>query len=153
MSSLIPPENMKLRSSGSPLTIRPPVWALRMLSIPSRSAVPGAIISNALISPGSGLTSLSRSSPVRGATILDSRTFSVALAPPSLARGGTEHAPGAASVADERDRRTSPQAVPGASLGPRERDRKSLPQGRRRGGLRAAAGGRDRALQTVLGGL
>ena len=40
-------------SSGSPMTIRPPVLAWTMLSMPSRSAVPGATISSALTSRGS----------------------------------------------------------------------------------------------------
>ena len=44
----------------------------------------GAIISSALIKPGSGLTSLSRSSPDRGATILHSRAFSNPLAARTL---------------------------------------------------------------------
>src|SRR2546421_3472341 len=80
MSSLIPPELRKLRSSGSPITISPPERACRIASIPSRSAVPGAIISSAFISPGSALTSESNSSPVRSATTFDSRVFTVCLA-------------------------------------------------------------------------
>ena len=82
MSSLIPPEFRKLRSSGSPITIRPPVWACRMLSMPSRKAVPGAIISSAFINPGSALTSESNSSPDRSATTLQFTPFSVSLAAP-----------------------------------------------------------------------
>src|SRR5437588_280026 len=48
MSSLIPPENRNASSSASPITISPPWRAWRMLSMPSRSAVPGATISSAL---------------------------------------------------------------------------------------------------------
>jgi hypothetical protein len=47
-SNLIPPENRNASSSTSPITISPPERAWRMLSIPSRSAVPGATISSAL---------------------------------------------------------------------------------------------------------
>src|SRR4051812_13175179 len=67
MSSLMPPEKRKLSSSGSPATMRPPVRAWRMLSRPSRSAVPGATISSALTSRGSWRLSSSRasSSPAR----------------------------------------------------------------------------------------
>ena len=67
MSSLIPPEKRKLSSSGSPITIRPPVRAWTMLSMPSRSAVPGATISSALTSRGSWRVSSSAvsSSPAR----------------------------------------------------------------------------------------
>src|SRR5215211_7391519 len=73
MSSLIPPENRKLSSSGSPITMRPPVRAWRMLSIPSRSAVPGATISSALTSRGSWrLSSSVSSSPGRCAMKADS---------------------------------------------------------------------------------
>src|ERR1019366_4393070 len=43
-------------------------------------SVPGAIISSAFINPGSGLTSFSKSSPDRRATVLHSRTFSLSLA-------------------------------------------------------------------------
>src|SRR5215211_6613380 len=73
MSSLMPPENRKLSSSGSPITMRPPVRAWRMLSIPSRSAVPGATISSALTSRGSWrLSSSVSSSPGRCAMKADS---------------------------------------------------------------------------------
>src|SRR6185312_17352675 len=69
MSSLSPPEKRNARSSASPTTIRPPVRAWTMLSIPSRSAVPGATISSAFTSRGSWRDSSSSlsSSPVRGA--------------------------------------------------------------------------------------
>src|SRR4030081_3589787 len=76
------------------MTISPPVLAWRMLSIPSRNAVPGAIISRALIKPGSGLTSLSKSSPDLGATVLHSRAFSLPLAPPTGPTGGAPAGPG-----------------------------------------------------------
>src|SRR3954471_3936569 len=73
MSSLIPPENRKLNSSGSPMTMRPPVRAWRMLSIPSRRAVPGATMSSALTSRGSWrLSSSVSSSPGRCAMKADS---------------------------------------------------------------------------------
>src|SRR5271165_365428 len=148
MSSLIPPEFRKLRSSGSPITIRPPVRACTMLSMPSRRAVPGAIISSALMSPGSGLTSLSRSSPDRGATVLNSRAFSDLLARPSR--------PAEASIGHQSDSRGpagsgSAGATAGRPGGQRRRQR--LPQ---RGDLArtlAAACRRDHALQAVLGGL
>ena len=55
------------------MTIRPPVRAWRMLSIPSRSAVPGATISRALTSRGSWRPSSSvSSSPERCAIKADS---------------------------------------------------------------------------------
>src|SRR3954451_17909956 len=73
MSSLIPPENRKLSSSGSPIMMRQPVRAWRMLSIPSRRAVPGATISSDLTSRGSWRLSSSVSSfPGRGAMKADS---------------------------------------------------------------------------------
>src|SRR4051794_11552633 len=62
MSSLIPPENRSASSSLSPTTMSPPVRAWTMLSMPSRSAVPGATISSALTSRGSCLASSSPSS-------------------------------------------------------------------------------------------
>src|ERR1700723_3841347 len=99
MSSLMPPENRKLISSGSPITIRPPVRALRMFSIPSRKAVPGATISSAFINPGSGRASLSKSSPDLDGTTRDFRAFRLALAPPRgvtrrwLGRGGRSPRP------------------------------------------------------------
>src|SRR4051812_39930947 len=62
MSSLIPPENRSASSSLSPTTISPPVRAWTMLSMPSRSAVPGATISSALTSRGSCRASSSPSS-------------------------------------------------------------------------------------------
>ena len=52
MSSLIPPENRNASSSGSPMTIRPPVRAWTMLSMPSRSAVPGRDHLERLDEPG-----------------------------------------------------------------------------------------------------
>src|SRR4051794_28097435 len=58
----MPPENRKESSSTSPTTSSPPVRAWRMLSMPSRSAVPGATISRALTSRGSCRASSSLSS-------------------------------------------------------------------------------------------
>src|SRR3954447_3467897 len=58
----MPPEYRNESSSCSPITSRPPVRACRMLSIPSRSAVPGATISRALTSRGSWRLSSSVSS-------------------------------------------------------------------------------------------
>ena len=52
MSSLIPPESRWEMSLGSATTIRAPVLAWTMLSIPSRSAPPGATTSRALRSRG-----------------------------------------------------------------------------------------------------
>src|SRR5205807_2695689 len=72
------------------ITIKPPVRACRMLSIPSRSAVPGAIISSAFINPGSARTSESKSSPVRSATALQFRVFSISLAAPGPAPAGAQ---------------------------------------------------------------
>src|SRR6187551_1389538 len=79
MSSFRPPEKRKARSSLSPMTSRPPVRAWTMLSIPSRSAVPGATISSAFTSRGSWRDSSSSlsSSPVRGA--IPTRFYRVSL--------------------------------------------------------------------------
>ena len=43
--------------------------------MPSRNDVPGAIISNAFINPGSGLASVSKSSPDRRGTVTHFRAF------------------------------------------------------------------------------
>src|SRR5271166_1823040 len=150
MSSLIPPEFRKLRSSGSPITMSPPVRACTMLSIPSRSAVPGAIISSALIRPGSGLTSLSKSSPDRGATIPHSRALSISLAPPTRRADG-------ACAARSGERGSAGAGCPetGTGRGARapERVRERLAQARRLARRAAAVGRRDHALAAVLGGL
>ena len=153
MSSLIPPEFRKLRSSGSPITISPPVRACRMLSMPSRSAVPGAIISSALIRPGSGLTSLSKSSPDRGATIPHSRALSISLAPPTQAPRAARAGRGTLRRPPER---RCPQPSGGArpaGRAPPQRERERLAQARRLTRRAAAAGRRDHALAAVLGGL
>src|SRR5437588_7048434 len=112
-----------------------------MLSIPSRRAVPGAIISRALIKPGSGLTSLSKSSPDLGATVLHSRAFSLPLAPPTPARRALR--PGARG---SRGARRTP-LLSGQRLGQR------LEQRRRLARLAATVLGGDHAAAAVLEGL
>src|SRR3954451_22488359 len=72
MSRLIPPEKRKETSSGSPMTINPPVREWTMLSMPSRRAVPGATMSRARRSRGSCRASNScKSSPGRADAIAD----------------------------------------------------------------------------------
>src|SRR6476620_4855975 len=72
MSSLIPPESRWEMSLGSPTTINPPVREWTMLSIPSRSAGPGATMSRARRSRGSCRASNScKSSPGRADAIAD----------------------------------------------------------------------------------
>src|SRR3977135_879789 len=143
MSSLMPPEFRKLRSSGSPITINPPVRACRMLSIPSRSAVPGAIISRALISPGSGLTSLSKSSPDRGATIFHSRAFSVPLAAPTGGRrAGSGGRRGGGALGDRQ--------LSAAGAAGRQSDREGLAQPRDLAGAGAALRRGDHLAEPVL---
>src|SRR6516165_7707681 len=136
MSSLIPPEFRKLRSSGSPITIKPPERACTMLSMPSRSAVPGAIISRAFIKPGSALPSVSISSPDRRATVFDSRAFTIPLASPP---------------APARSRSGGDRVPPRALAGHRQRQRSR--QRGRLAGPRPAVHRRDRRAAAVPGGL
>src|SRR5436190_5056245 len=64
MSRLMPPEKRKETSAGSPMRISPPVREWTMLSMPSRSAVPGATMSRARSNRGSCRASNScKSSP------------------------------------------------------------------------------------------
>ena len=78
---MFPPEKRNASSSGSPITISAPVRAWTMLSMPSRSAVPGATISSAFTSRGSWRPSSSvSSSPERCAIKADSSSvFSLTL--------------------------------------------------------------------------